>query len=378
MSETMKAVVKMEPVRGATLLEREMPSIQEDEVLVRIRGTSVCGTDVHIYTWDAWSSSRIGKGKLPQIMGHEACGEVVECGKRVRGLKTGDFVAIETHIPDPTDLQSWMGQAHIGEHMRIVGVDRHGTFADFVSVPETVCWRIDGKIPPEVASVMEPLGNATYAVLGEDNDVAGKTMAIVGDGPIGLFATAVARACGVTKIFLVGRWEFNLQLGKKLGADHILSADDATLDRVSYVRDHTRGFGADIVLEMAGVPQAINEGFAMLRKGGRFSAFGVSPGSETTLDYNNAIVFKGAQVHGINGRKMFDTWYRMENLLASGRLDITPVITHLFPLGDFEHGFDLMMEQPRRSAKIVLFPDPAEYEAAAARMGKAAEAVGRV
>ncbi len=370
MAQQMKAVVKTEPTVGALLTDQNVPAIREDEVLIRVRASSICGTDVHIYNWDTWSQNRIGAHNLPQTMGHEACGEIVECGRQVKTLKVGDFVSIETHIPDPADLQTRIGQAHIGENMKIMGVDRNGTFAEFVAVPEIVCWKLDSSIPPEVGSVMEPLGNAVYATLGEDNDVAGKTMAIVGDGPIGLFATAVARACGVTKIFLVGRWDYTLDLGKKLGADHILNADDQETDRIAFVKDHTRGFGVDIVLEMAGVAQAIQEGFGMLRKGGRFSAFGVSHQTETAIDYNNAIVFKGAQIHGINGRKMFDTWYRMENLLLSGRLDITPALSHLSKLEDFKHGFEMMLEQPRQSAKIVLFPDVKEYEEASHRMGK--------
>jgi threonine 3-dehydrogenase len=261
-------------------------------------------------------------------------------------------------------LQALVGQMHLGERMKILGVDRDGVFADYLAVPEAVCWVNDKSIPPELATIQEPLGNATYAVLGEDNDVAGKSMVILGDGPIGLFAVGVARAVGVTNIILVGLSRFNLEIGRRLGADHILYADDNETDRVAYVKDHTYGFGADIVLEMAGVPQAVDEGFKMLRKGGRFSAFGVLSETAIPIDYNNSVVFKGCQIHGINGRKMFDTWYRVRNLLASGRLDISPVVTHKMALGDYREGFAKMMELPRKAAKIVLFPDKEELESA--------------
>ncbi len=367
MPEKMKAVVKTRPAFGAELLEVPMPRFADDEVLLKVQAASICGTDVHIYKWDDWSSKRIGAKALPQILGHEVAGEVVDKGRAVKSICIGDYISAETHIPFPGDLQALVGQMHLGERMQILGVDRDGVFAEYVTVPEAVCWVNDKSIPPESATIQEPLGNATYAVLGETNDVAGKTMVILGDGPIGLFAVGVARAVGVTNIILVGLSEYNLEIGRRLGADHILYADDKSLDRVAFVKDHTNGFGADIVLEMAGVPQAVHEGFGMLRKGGRFSAFGVLSEPSIHIDYNNAIVFKGCQIHGISGRKMFDTWYRVRNLLASGRLDISPVVTHKIGLEDYVAGFELLMELPRKAGKIILFPDKKDLEAAKIR-----------
>ena len=366
MSETMKAVVKVESAFGAEMQERPLPEIAPDQVLVKVRATSICGTDVHIYKWDDWSDNRIGAHNLPQILGHEVAGEVVEVGSHVQRVKVGDYVSAETHIYHPGDLQSLLGQLHIGERMQILGVDCDGAFAEYFAVPESVCWINDPSIPPEVATIQEPLGNATYAVLGEDNDVAGKSMVLIGDGPISLFAVGVARTCGVTKIFLVGKYDFNMEIGRQMGADHLLYANRED-DRVGFVRDLTDGYGADIVLDMAGSPQALDEGFKFLRKGGRFTAFGVAGGATADIDYNNGIVFKGAQVHGINGRRMFDTWYRVRNFLASGRLDATPVITHLLGLDEYEAGFDAMLERPRHSAKVVLFTDGDELEAARQR-----------
>ena len=369
MSDTMmKAVVKTRPEQGAVYMDVPVPEILPDWVLVKVRATSICGTDVHIYKWDPWSASRIGEKNLPQTLGHEVAGEVVEVGSHVKRIKVGDYISAETHIYDPGDLTALLGQLHIGDRMKILGVDCDGAFAEYFAVPESVCWVNDPSIPPEFATVQEPLGNATYAVLGEDNDVAGKSMVLIGDGPISLFAVGVARTCGVTNIFLVGKYDFNMEIGRRMGADHLLYANRDDVDRIEFIMDHTNGYGADIVLDMAGSPQALDEGFRMLRRGGRFTAFGVSAATPAAIDYNNGIVFKGAQIHGISGRKMFDTWYRVRNFLSSGRLDIRPVITHLFTLEDFEKGFREMITRPRHSAKVVLFPKQEEYEAAAKRM----------
>ena len=362
MAETMKAVVKTKPELGAEWLDIPIPKIKDDQVLVKVRATSICGTDVHIYKWDPWAEGRIGRKNLPQTLGHEVGGDVVEIGKAVKGIKVGDYISAETHIPHPQDIQALLGQMHIGERMKILGVDCDGAFAEYFAVPEVVCWVNDKSIPPEYATIQEPLGNACYATLGEDADVAGKSMVVWGDGPISLFAVGVARACGVTQIFLIGKYEYNMAIGKKMGADHLLYTNKADVDRVKFVKDHTYGYGADIVLEMVGNSVSIEEGFKMLRKGGRFTAFGIAAQSPCPVDYNNGIVFKGCQIHGINGRKMFDTWFRVRNLLASGRLDPSPVITHKFLLKDYAKGFEKMMERPRKSAKVVLFPDPKEMK----------------
>ncbi|MCR4427862.1 MAG: alcohol dehydrogenase catalytic domain-containing protein [Caldiserica bacterium] len=363
----MKAIVKTKPQPGAELLDAPTPRIAPDQVLVKVRATSICGTDVHIYKWDPWAQGRIGEKRLPQILGHEVAGEVVEVGSHVSRIKIGDYVSAETHIYDPGDLTALLEQKHLGEHMKILGVDCDGAFAEYIAVPERVCWKNDPSLPPEFATLQEPLGNAVYAVLGEDYDVAGKTMVIFGDGPAGVLSAGVARVCGATKIFLVGRSAITLEVGKKMGADYTLTLDLEPEERISFVLDHTGGNGADIVLEMAGNPQAVLEGFKVLRRGGRFTAFGVLSSPELNLDYNNSLVFKGIQVHGINGRKIFDTWYRASNFLSSGRLDLSPLITHMFPLEDFEKGFQAVMHRPRNCLKVVLFPHEKELEIAQAR-----------
>ncbi len=368
--ETMKAVVKTKPELGAELQEKPIPKPDADWLVVKVRATSICGTDVHIYKWDPWSDGRIGAKALPQILGHEVAGEVIEVGAHCKRIKVGDYISAETHIYDPGDLTSMLGSFHVGTNMKILGVDYDGCFAEYFALPESVCWPNDPSIPPEVAAIQEPLGNATYAVLGEDADVAGKTMVITGDGPISLFAIGVARACGVAKIIHFGKYDLNMEIGRKMGADLQMKTNETTpKERLAFTMDHTGGNGVDIALEMVASQDSINDCFAMVRKAGRVTAFGVAAEPTMPIDYNNGIVFKGCQVHGISGRKIFDTWYRNRNLLANGRLDPTPVITNVFPLDDFAEGFEKMIERPRKSAKIVLFPDKTECEAARKRIG---------
>jgi threonine 3-dehydrogenase len=366
----MKAVVKVKPEKGgAELQDVDIPTIGPDQVLLRVQATSICGTDVHIYEWNEWADRRVGAARLPQILGHEVAGEVVEVGDFVKNIKKGDYVSSETHIFNPGDLQSLLGQKHIGKNMEILGVDRDGVFAEYVMLPERVCWVNDRSIPPEFASVQEPLGNGVYAALGEDADVAGKSMVIVGDGPTALFATGVARACGVTKIILVGYSDFNMEIAKRMGADHILDIKKTSLEeRHQFVLDQTAGYGVDISLEMVGGEVPVKEAFTHLRKGGRLTAFGIASEAQVPLDYNNWIVFKGCQIHGVNGRKVFDTWYRMRGLLANKRLDISPVVTHVLALEEFEKGFQMLLAEPRQAAKIVLFPNHEELAAAKERL----------
>lgn len=365
----MKAVRKLKPEFGATMENIDIPKdLAPGWVLIKVRATSICGTDVHIWNWDPWSQGRIGEKRLPQTLGHEFAGEVVEVGPYCQRIKVGDYVSGETHIYDPGDLTSMLGILHVGKNMKILGVDTNGCFAEYVQVPEIVLWKNEKSVAPELATIQEPLGNACYAVMGEDNDVYGKTMLITGDGPISLFAIQVAKLAGISKIINFGKYEFNMNLGKKLGADFQLNTANTTAaQRLEYVMDHTDGYGVDIALEMVGTQDSIDDCFKMIRKGGRLTAFGIAPTSPCPVDYNNGIVFKGVQVHGINGRKIFDTWYRNGQMLAMGKLDPTPVITHVFTLDDYAKGFAAMTDRPRVAAKVVLFPDKAEYEAAVAR-----------
>jgi threonine 3-dehydrogenase len=364
----MKAIVKTQPNKGAVMQDVPVPGIKDDEVLVKIKAVGICGTDIHIYNWDQWSQNRIGEKKLPQILGHEMSGIVEKIGFGVKGVKIGDYVSAETHIFFPKDLNAMLEQKHIGEGMEILGVDRNGVFAEYVNIPERVIWHNDKSIPYELAAIQEPLGNACYAVLGEDCNIAGKSMVITGDGPISLMATAIARVCGVTKIFLIGMSDAMMAIAKGLGADYVLSINKTSQqERIQFVKDNTYGAGADIALEIVGNQQSVIDAFKCVRKGGRVSAFGISPQPRIEMDYDNDVVFKGVQIHGISGRKIFDTWYRVRNLLASGRLNINSIITDIVPIENFDKAFEQLTAPTRNSAKIVMFPDKNDLNAALKR-----------
>jgi len=350
MSEKMKAILKAKAAPGLEMALVDIPHPGPDEVLIKVKATSICGTDVHIYKWDAWAQSRI---KPPLIVGHEFCGEVVEVGENVKDIKVGDFVSAESHIPDMTCPVCRKGQPHICQNLKILGVDTNGCFAEYAVIPAVCAWKNDPDLDLAIASIQEPLGNSVHAVLIEP--VTGQSVAIFGDGPTGLSAVAVAKAAGANPIFHIGMQDFCLGISRKLGADVIINITQAGVDPVEIILDATGGTGVDVVLEMAGSPLAFEQGLAVLRKGGRFTAFGI-PAEPVSLDVANAIVFKGARILGINGRLMWQTWYQMSALLRSGKLDPSPIITHRIPLEDFEKGFELLMAKERKAIKVVMYP----------------------
>ena len=346
MPQTMKAIRKLAPGPGAEMVDVPIPQIADDEVLIKVRTTSICGTDGHIFVWDPWSQSRI---KPPQTYGHEFCGDIVEVGRSVKGFSVGGYVSCDSHIPCMRCYQCRAGQPHICNRLEILGVDRDGCFAEYIALPTASLVKNAPDLLPEIASVQDPLGNAVYATL--VTNVSGKTMAVFGMGPIGTFAVGVARASGASKIFALGHHDYRLDLGRKMGADVCMNANE--MDVVAPILEATGGVGVDVVLDMAGTPEAVTDGFKVVRKGGEFVAFGI-PQRPFTFDYANHIVFKGVTVYGINGRLLFQTWHQMSNLLTSGRLDVSPVITHRLPWTEYGEGFRLMTTQPVRCGKVVL------------------------
>jgi threonine 3-dehydrogenase len=349
MSEKMLAVMKKERAPGAELVEVDIPKIKPDEVLVKVKATSICGTDTHIYNWDEWAQSRI---KPPMIFGHEFAGEVIEVGDLVKKIKVADFISAETHIPCGHCFQCLTGKQHICQNLKILGVDTNGCFAEYAAIPEVCAWKNDKNIPPEIASVQEPFGNATYTVM--ESQVSAKVITIMGDGPIACFAVGIAKAVGAAKIFAVGEFPYRVNLLKKMGADVSLSI--LTHDTVKEVTEATSGEGVDVVLEMSGAQKAIDDGFSILKKGGTFTAFGI-PSSKIKFDLSNNVVFKGAKIIGINGRLMFDTWFELSNLLKFKKVDISPVITHRMPLKDFHKGMEAVISKRREVGKVVFFPE---------------------
>ena len=347
MANTMTAVVKSSAAPGADIREVKIPSFGDRDVLVKVRIASVCGTDLHIYNWDQWAQKRI---KPPLIPGHEFAGDVAAVGKEVTRVKEGDFVSAEMHVNCGKCYQCRTGDAHICQFVKIIGVDSNGAFAEYVVIPESNIWKIDPAIPAEYASLLDPLGNAVHTVL--SGEIAAKTVAITGAGPIGLFAIAVARACGATQIFAIEVNEHRRKIAKQMKADFVL---DPTKDDVKMtVMEATNGIGVDVLLEMAGRQDAIATGFSILRLGGRASLLGI-PSKPVTMNFADDIIFKGATILGINGRRMYQTWYQMEALLKAGKLDLHPVITDRMAMKDFSKGMDRL--KSGEASKILLYPN---------------------
>jgi threonine 3-dehydrogenase len=343
----MLAVVKPEPKAGAEIREVPLPQFGLTDVLVKVKVASVCGTDLHIYNWDPWAQHRIHP---PLIPGHEFCGHVAAVGSEVTSVREGDFVSAEMHVACGKCLQCRTGEAHICQHVKIIGVDQNGAFAEYVCIPESNIWKLDPAIPLEYASILDPLGNAVHTVLA--GDIAAKTVAITGTGPIGLFAIAVARACGATQVFAIEINEHRRKIAKEMKADFVL--DPTQDDVLQVVLDATRGTGVDVVLEMAGHPDAIRTGFEILRRGGRMSLLGI-PTKPIEIDLADDIIFKGATVQGINGRRMYQTWYQMTALLKAGKLDLRPVITDRIDMKDFAKGMERL--KTGAASKILVYPE---------------------
>ncbi len=340
----MRALVKDRPAPGMSLREIPVPEIGPTDVLVRVRRAGICGTDGHIWAWDRWASGRL---RLPVVVGHEFMGTVAAVGAAVRSVEPGDRVSGEGHISCGACLLCRTGQAYICEHVRIAGVDRDGCFADYIALPEQNIWRLDPAVPDDWAAIFDPLGNAVHTVM--TAGVSAKSVVITGVGSIGLMAIPVARAAGAIKVIAIDVNTRKLGLAKALGADETF---DARLDGLEdVVRRLTNGDGADVLLEMSGSGTAINQGLRMVRNGGRAALLGL-PSDDVSLNLAENIIMKGLTVLGINGRKMFETWYQTQSLVVAGRVDLKPIITHVMPLERYEECFDLLREGA--AAKIVM------------------------
>lgn len=346
MVDTMKALVKHSAGPGARLEQVAIPQPGPGQVLIKVKVAAICGTDVHIYKWDAWSAGRI---KPPLVFGHEFCGEIVKLGEGVRDVKLGSFVTVEGHFVCGKCYYCRTGQGHICQDVEIIGVDTAGCFAQYVLAPAENVWHLDADTPLEVAAIHDPYGNAVHTTL--IDEIAGNTVLVTGCGPIGVIAVAIAKKAGASRVFASDVNDYRLDLAKKMGADIIYNVTQVNL--VEEIMKETDGAGVDALLEMAGHPAAINDGFKVLRKGGWAALLGITPTKKVEIDLNDGIIFKGAKVYGINGRLMYKTWYKMQALLRAG-LDLTPMITHRFKLEEFEEAFELAASG--NSGKIILYP----------------------
>ena len=346
MTATMKALRKTQAAKGLAIATVPVPAIGPTDVLVRVKAASICGTDLHIYGWDRWSQGRI---KPPVTLGHEFCG-VVECaGEEVSAVKPGDFVSAEMHVNCGHCHQCRLGEAHICQNLKIIGIDQDGAFAEFVKIPASNIWKLDPAIPERYGAILDPLGNAVHTVLA--GPIAGQTVLVTGCGPIGLMSIAVAKACGSSTVFATEMNEQRRAMAKTMGADVVINP--AAEDSVARILKETNGTGVDALLEMSGNPKAIQQGFKSLRAGGRASLLGI-PTENVPLDLVNDVIFKGATVQGIYGRRMYETWVQMTALLKAGRLNLEPLFGETAKLENFEGAFAKL--QGGLAGKILLFP----------------------
>ncbi len=315
-------------------------------MLVKVKVSAICGTDVHIYSWDPWAQSRI---KPPLIFGHEFCGTVVELGQGVKGAAVGDFVSVETHFTCGICRYCRTGRGHICEAVKIVGVDRDGCFAEYVTVPAENLWVWDTEVDPEIAAIQDPYGNAVHTALA--CDLVGKRVLITGVGPIGLAAVLIAKQVGALQVICTDVSPYRLEMARKMGADAAINVRDE--DMAEAIHAATSGRGVDVLLEMSGSESAINGGLAALVKGGEAALLGI-PARPVTIDLADAVIFKGAQLYGINGRKMFETWYQGQALLEAG-LNLKSLITHRFDFTQMDEAMELM--KTGQCGKIVIYPN---------------------
>lgn len=330
---TMRALMKPGPVAGAVLRTVDVPRPGPRDVLVRVLAASICGTDLHIYNWDEWAAGRLHP---PMIFGHEFCGEIIQCGSEVDNVEVGDYIACETHVICHTCYQCRTGQGHVCENVSIVGVDRPGIFADYAVIPAENAWKTDRRFPAEIATLQEPFGNAVHTAL--SGPITAKSVLVSGCGPLGLFSIALCRFAGASNVFATELTPMRRELAKKVGVTAVF--DPSKDDVVDRVHELNGGAGVDVLLETSGAAAAIETGFKSLKYGGRASLLGL-PSKPFMFDFTNQIIFKGALVNGISGRKMFDTWYSTKALLEGG-LDLSPIITHRLPLEEFEQAFELL------------------------------------
>ncbi|HEX6818684.1 MAG TPA: L-threonine 3-dehydrogenase [Ktedonobacterales bacterium] len=325
----MKALVKSDAARGLWLREVPKPTIGINDLLIRVLRTGICGTDLHIYDWDAWSQRTV---PTPLVIGHEFVGEVVEAGSNVNDFRPGDLVSGEGHLVCGRCRNCMAGRRHICAHTQGIGVNRDGAFAEYIALPMTNVWHHAPGIDLDVAAIFDPFGNAVHTAL--SFPVLGEDVLITGAGPIGIMAAAVVRHAGARHVVITDVNEFRLALAKKMGVTRAVNVSATTLDEVQRELGMQEGF--DVGLEMSGNPAALRDMIANMSHGGRIAMLGI-PSNEFAIDWT-PVIFNMLTLKGIYGREMYETWYKMSVLVQSG-LDISPVITHRFGYEDYEEAF---------------------------------------
>lgn len=329
-----------------------VPRPGADEVLVEVKAMSICGTDLHIYRWDSWAGRHVSP---PVTIGHEVCGIVVEHGEQVEEPALGTLVSIESHVVCNRCTWCRTGRSNLCRNTELLGIDRDGAYAEYVVVPAQNVWSDPPDMPYSIASLQENFGNAVHTA--STPDVAGRAVLVTGMGPVGLMTLATALALGARAVYGTDVSDYRLELADKLGASLTLNPERD--DVAAAVLGATRGEGVGVLLETSGAPGAIRDGFSLLKAGGEAALLGLSS-RPIEFDLDDNVIFKGATVHGIFGRKLWETWYQARGLMASGAVDLEPIITHRFVLDDFEDAFALMSSG--RCGKIVMFPHPADAD----------------
>ncbi len=338
----MKALAKLERGPGLTLTRVKKPEVGHNDVMIRIRKTAICGTDVHIWKWDDWAQKTI---PVPMHVGHEYVGEIVEMGVEVRGFKVGDRVSGEGHITCGFCRNCRAGRRHLCRNTVGVGVNREGAFAEYLVIPAFNAFRIPDDISDDLASIFDPFGNATHTALAFN--LVGEDVLITGAGPIGVMAAAIARHVGARHVVVTDVNDYRLALAARLGATRTVNVAKEELRTVMHDLGMREGF--DVGLEMSGNARAFRQLLEVMNHGGKVALLGILPG-EAAIDWSQ-VVFKGLQLKGIYGREMFETWYKMVAMLQTG-LHLSPVVTHRFPIDRFQEGFDVM--RSGRSGKVIL------------------------
>lgn len=345
---TMNAVVKDKAEKGFSLIQKNISTdLQNDEVLIKVTTVSFCGTDYHIYNYDNWAKKRL---KLPLIAGHEFSGEVVKVGANVSQVKIGDRVSAETHITCGTCEFCLRNEGHICENTKIIGVDTDGCFANYVKIPAKNCFVNRGNINPLYLSIQEPLGNAVHTMA--HFPIKDKTVAIVGCGPIGIMAIDICKAYQAKKVIAIEIKPFRQELAKKLGADVVINP--LTEDVISRVLAETNGKGVDVVGEFSGNKQAIEQAFKFIKAGGKMSMLGL-PSTTVEVDLSGDIIYKGLSIYGVTGRRIYDTWYQVAELIENNKIHFDQIITHVMPLSKINEAAEIMGRG--ECGKIVLIPE---------------------
>lgn len=338
----MKSLAKLYPEKGIWMTDSAMPEVGHNDLLIKIKKTAICGTDMHIYHWDEWSQQTI---PVPMVVGHEYVGIVVDMGQEVRGFKKGDRVSGEGHLTCGHCRNCRAGRRHLCRNTEGVGVNRAGAFAEYLVIPSFNAFKIPDNISDDLASIFDPFGNAVHTAL--SFDLVGEDVLITGAGPIGIMAAAVARHAGARHVVITDINDYRLDLARKMGASRAVNVSNQDLGDVMKELGMTEGF--DVGMEMSGVPVALRDMLAKMNNGGKVAMLGIPP-KDVSIDWNE-VIFKGLTIKGIYGREMFETWYKMASLIQSG-LDLTPIITHQFNVDDFQQGFEKMGSG--QSGKVIL------------------------